>query len=460
MAPRGASASHLRNGHLPTILTALSTTETTPPSSTPAPARSRAWLDWLFTPAYLKEAKFLRQGVRKFLHYKRDILKAEKLAEIKELQEQYEVAFQNRDRAALESLREPLTKACDRALPPPTDPAMRDWVESLVTCAVIVFAIRAYFVQPFKIPTGSMQPTLNGIIAQSIPPDQPTPNVVSQAWQLVMRGRNYVRVEAPCDGHLVSVESRSLGVFLSTSRLTFRDTAGKTHRINVWAPTTQLIGQANEDAASIDSRNSGLWFDRSGAVQIAPGSREGRVIVNRPLPVKKGQVLANGSIDSGDMVLVDKLSYHFRRPTRGEVFVFNTRNIPIPGADNDISQHYIKRLVGLPGDELTLPEDGGPLWVNGAEAREKGIRRVFEEKVPSETFGYHGYAKMVGAMPPPWRVVNADPTDHPRGYFAMGDNSYNSLDSRYWGLVPEENLVGPGLFSLWPFTTGHWGFIK
>lgn len=397
--------------------------------------------------------------MRKFLHYKRDVLKPEKLEEIEQLLRQYEDAYQRRDRAALESLREPLTKACDRALPPPTDPALRDWVESLVTCAVIVFAIRAYFVQPFKIPTGSMQPTLNGIIARALPPDQPKPNVIVQAWELVARGRNYVRVEAPCDGHLVQVEPRSLGVFLSSSRLTFRDTSGKLHTMSVWAPTTQLIGLASDEAAAIDARNSGLWLDKSGAVQVVPGSRDGRVVVRHPLPVKKGQVLACGSIDSGDMVLVDKLSYHFRRPVRGEVFVFNTRNIPIPGSDSGTSQHYIKRLVGLPGDELDLPEDSGPLWVNGAEAREKGIRRVYEEKVPFDTFGYHGYAQM-GNMRPPWKVTGAGPDGQSRGYFAMGDNSYNSLDSRYWGLVPEENLVGPGLFSLWPFTSGHWGFIK
>jgi signal peptidase I len=47
----------------------------------------------------------------------------------------------------------------------------------------------------------------------------------------------------------------------------------------------------------------------------------------------------------------------------------------------------------------------------------------------------------------------------PRGYFAMGDNSYNSYDSRYWGPVPEENVVGRGLFVYWPFGR-HWGIIR
>jgi signal peptidase I len=45
------------------------------------------------------------------------------------------------------------------------------------------------------------------------------------------------------------------------------------------------------------------------------------------------------------------------------------------------------------------------------------------------------------------------------GYFALGDNSYNSYDSRYWGPVPEENLVGRGLFVYWPFNR-HWGLIR
>jgi signal peptidase I len=48
------------------------------------------------------------------------------------------------------------------------------------------------------------------------------------------------------------------------------------------------------------------------------------------------------------------------------------------------------------------------------------------------------------------------PAEH---YFAMGDNSFNSFDSRYWGPVPQENLMGRGLFVYWPFLP-HWGFVR
>lgn len=434
------------------------------PVSAAPPARG--WS--LFTPQYIKQAKLLRQGVQKFLHYKRDVLKPERLAEIEALRGELDAAIAARDAGRIKDVELRVTKACDSALPPVADAATRDWVESLVTCAVIVFAIRAYFIQPFKIPTGSMQPTLNGIIASRMEPDQAKPNVLKQGWELISRGRNYVRVEAPCDGHLVKVDSdmlRQLRLFVTITRLHFVDGSGQAHTTLVWAPSTQLIGQREGSGAAIDSRNSGLWINRDQVdSHIRVIDRAGTVALRSPIPVKKGQVLAAGTVDSGDMVLVDKMSYHFRRPTRGEVFVFNTRNIEkiqSGVSPQEGSQHYIKRLTGLPGDSLDIRESEGPLYINGELAKEKGIRRVFEEKVPHSQFGYHGYANHGGPdwTSPPWGVPNT-PASPMRGYFAMGDNSFNSYDSRYWGPVPEENLVGPGLFSLWPFSTGHWGLIK
>jgi signal peptidase I len=68
---------------------------------------------------------------------------------------------------------------------------------------------------------------------------------------------------------------------------------------------------------------------------------------------------------------------------------------------------------------------------------------------------YKGYAPGQAFLGAPTRTFVVPP----HSYFAMGDNSYNSYDSRYWGPVPEENVVGRGLFVYWPFGR-HWGFIR
>jgi signal peptidase I len=420
----------------------------------------------LFTPAHIKQGKLLLRGVEKFVHFKRDVLKPNTVAEIEDLKGQFAVALRAGEKAQMDALAGKLTDLCDKASPPAEDAGLRDWIDSLVTCAVIVFAIRAFLIQPFKIPTGSMQPTLNGITATRVDPAEPKPNLLMQTWQVVARGRNYVKVTAPVDGMLVSVKQRSVGVFLNYTTLRFKSTAGEDASVTAWAPARQLIGQvrpleaAEEGPAGRRGYFDGLWVqsEQIEKGQIAVDDR-GIVLVPRPIPVKKGDVLAAGMIDSGDMVLVDKVSYNFRRPKRGEVFVFNTRGISQIEAriqKEEGSQHYIKRLTGLPGDHLDIRDHG--LIVNGAPARERGIRRVADERIPDlKTPGYHGYSLRRGDMP--WMPGDV-PSKPKRGYFAMGDNSYNSFDSRYWGPAPEENLVGPALFSLWPFTTGHWGLIK
>ena len=113
-----------------------------------------------------------------------------------------------------------------------------------------------------------------------------------------------------------------------------------------------------------------------------------------------------------------------------------------------LSPFFIKRLAGIPGDTLRI--DPPYLFANGKAVEGYGFRRVMGAKPP-----YRGYSRGHAYLATSDQTL-AVPED---GYFAMGDNSYNSYDSRYWGPVPMENLVGRGLFVYWPFTW-HWGLIR
>jgi len=119
----------------------------------------------------------------------------------------------------------------------------------------------------------------------------------------------------------------------------------------------------------------------------------------------------------GDRVLVNKFIYRFAEPERGDIIVFES----VEGGSEDL----IKRIVGVPGDRISVR--GGKLLVNGELQREPYVNRRF----PDRSF----YA--------PTTV----PEDH---VFVMGDNRANSRDSRFFGPVPEKKIEGEAFLRFWP----------
>lgn len=402
----------------------------------------------MFQPKFLKNAKLLHKGVMRFIHYKRDLLPQAKLDEINGLRAELEQSIKARDSKRIDTLSDTINRACERALPGTRTSAIAENIEVFFVSIVIALGIRAYIAQPFQIPTGSMQPTLNGIRAERHT-ENPVPGILGRAMGL-LTGTSYLNAVSDHDGYLdlrKPVTEDHFLIFRPYSILHFED--GHTMKIN--CPMRQLTDElqlySNLKAGTAEGSNDSP--DMRASIYLRSDSR---------IHIKEGQVLARGIISNGDYVIVNKFAYHFRKPTRGEVFVFTTKNIS--GIENrpdfDLrwgSQHYIKRLGGIPGD--TIDVKSPELYINGKPATEARFRNVIDERQPLDVaHAYHGYSPD-HRIPLPVSLSGVAP----REYFALGDNSYNSSDSRYWGSVPEQNVVGPGLFCYWPLTS-HWGVIR
>src|SRR5580700_1846587 len=363
----------------------------------------------MFTSRQVKHGRLLLRHARKYLRYKDDQLSSVDRDQITTGMRNLREALWQRDRERIHSAADALDKTLHRLTPVTAEAHWRENCEVILVAIVVAVGIRSYFLQPFKIPTGSMQPTLNGIIGY--PNREPAPNLLQQVGEFVVRGRNYINVVAREDDQILQVEQKKFLFFFTFARI-----IGQHQSYLVYCPPDQL---------RIDFK-------------VTPGNFYHR-----------GDIIARGAVDTGDQVFVDKFTYNFVKPYRGDVFVFRTNNIfgiredPEAGAP-----FYIKRLAGLPSDVLRV--NPPLLYVNGQLAEGYGFRRVMAAKL-----GYYGYAKGRDYLAEPNQTF-AVPKN---GYFAMGDNSYNSYDSRFWGPVPEENLVGRGLLVYWPFHP-HWGLIR
>jgi signal peptidase I len=118
--------------------------------------------------------------------------------------------------------------------------------------------------------------------------------------------------------------------------------------------------------------------------------------------------------------------------------------------------HYIKRLVGMPGERISID----PPWlkVNGEKVMEpESIARIARQED-----GYAGYQLVHFRALTTSRYALRKPSDfvpvEAHRYFVLGDNTRNSKDGRYWGTVPESNMVGPAWVVYWPFSS-RWGVI-
>ncbi len=401
---------------------------------------------FFLTPRYLKQGRQFVKDARKLVAYKRDVASPEAISAVEKEIAALDEAVRKRDREAVMKQAEVLDKACGTITKPVENPGLAENVEVFMVAIIVALGVRTYFLQPFTIPTGSMQPTLNGIVFH--PTNEPAPNPLLRAGQVAVFGRHYVDFVAKERERLIGVprEIKSLlpfvpkipgiswGLFSRTEIETVSETGNR---------RTYIIKEAAETVMNQFFRDA-----------------QGHIF-------QPGEPIIRGYFDAGDHVFVDKVSYNFRTPKRGETFVFSTANIAGITQPGKPSQYYIKRLVGVPGDTLQVRPP--QLIINGQCAEEKGMQRVMSGTREQPKDGYRGYGNGAERKNYDQQVYvdemtylnnpDATFTVPQREYFAMGDNSFSSYDSRGWGTVPERNVMGRALIVYWPFWP-HFGLSK
>jgi signal peptidase I len=412
--------------------------------------------------------------------FRKDLLTAEQgggllaaMAEVKTLVKQK--AAVPALKPAIERL-EGAMRACGGRLYPTT--SLAENTEFFLVAAIVILGLRAYFVQPFKIPTNSMWPSYYGMTSEVFTPGE-EPGLLGKAARLVGFGAVNYTMQAPADGEvLVPVfrsgapayterPGRSLFIFPTLMREYTVMVGGQPVKLTVpadWARSefgyddvlekTLFSGNRNGLMQAAQKANGASQLESS-MMEVTSGGRriDARIYwVPTGRKVRKGEDIVSFDILTGDLLFVDRMSYNFVRPAVGSGFVFKTDNIDHESMKDangrQISQYYVKRLVGIPGDKLEIKEpvlyrNGQP--IEGSDA--------FQHNSQREGL-YRGYFNGSSHL----HVDEA--LDVPAGkYFAMGDNSSNSADSRVWGFVPEMDVVGRPLFIYYPLTK-RWGVAK
>ncbi|PAW77122.1 MAG: signal peptidase I [Verrucomicrobia bacterium Tous-C9LFEB] len=145
------------------------------------------------------------------------------------------------------------------------------------------------------------------------------------------------------------------------------------------------------------------------------------------------------TVQKGDCILVEKITYQWGNPERGDIVAFSAQGIGLL-PQNEV---YLKRVVGLPGDTIRI--DPPYLIVNGKALLSPPIFKKIAGGEPP-FFGFKSGVRSSYLTKPTDQIVLKDDQ-----YFVLGDNIDHSVDSRYWGPVPRQNILGKATRIYWPY---------
>lgn len=396
-------------------------------------------LRW-FLSGVVREATEMCKQVAKLVDAQRDLLSPQAISGLDTAHAETQEAIRNR--ADKETLRKSMGKlevAADKWLRPYPNAKWRENIEVFLVAIAVAMAIRTFFLQPFKIPTGSMQPTLYGIEFEPMQatPEKPAeeiPGFLGRVWDAAVRGTFYHFVQAESAGELARVDPPQKFLAFFNKQTVWLKYDGR----NELTPHQIWFAPDPEQGSNQETK----FLARAG---LQPG-----------LTFNAGDYVFRIKEVAGDHLFVDRVAYNFRPPTRGEIIVFKTKGINHPGMPQD--QFYIKRLVALGGEKVSLGDDQhlrindvrldaatphfGNVYTFGPDWKENHFFGHANDKVAREHLHYS-----IAPYFPDERTDYVVPDKH---FMVMGDNTLRSFDSRGWGPFPRDNVIGKSFFVYWP----------
>jgi len=376
----------------------------------------------------------------------------------------------------------------------------KGWVENvemLMVAAIVVIGIRSFFLQPFIIPTNSMYPSFFGMQPNLYSDATEVPNIMERGLDKILLGASHYKLELENSGNLYLLlqnggSFRFANATFPNGRFFLFPKTVKEYVFEIGGKEQILQVPAEFDFDTLIAQKfAGIESLRDLPLIVAQdqGFTGNRLKLSEK-NFKKGDLAIAFDILLGDALFVDRMTYNFVKPKAGDPAVFRTGtiddfnrqiNTPVKSLIGE-DKYYIKRLVGEPGDQLQMivPDN---IFTNGTDVRkgtpgimyhngqvlsgniafEENNKRVQElAKNPNadNPLKYPGYRaeglltnKQVITVPQ--KSDSNNPTGL-NGYFAMGDNSTDSLDGRAWGYVPENEIIGRAFVVYYPFTK-RWG---
>jgi signal peptidase I len=399
-----------------------------------------------------KQAKELLQAASKVYHYRRDVTAEARLQELEKAVAEVEGLLKDKSaeaaplEAAMQRLDALLRKIGGKIYP---KTFWSDNLEVLLVAAILVIGVRTFFFQPFIIPTNSMYPTYSGMNAVTYAAEQPSPSAVRKVFNKLTLGAKHKSVFAQNSGKiLIPMGQGNNGLQIYKERVKGRKWLVLPTPLDEYTFYVDGVPHALRVPVEFDMNKLLLeTFASTQSKVVQSAASKTGVAWDVSRSVEQGEPIMRFDITLGDALFVDRISYHFKRPAAGEPFVFRTDAIrnELGRLTGDYSdKYYIKRIAGVGGETIEIRD--GTLLVNGVPRDEV---EAFGRNAAKEG-AYKGYINHT-LLAPGREMSIPDQT-----FVALGDNSGNSLDSRYWGVVPDRSVIGKAIFIYYPFTK-RWG---